>query len=76
MERDILVQELQYYFEQGQAVSIGTGGFEIYRDLREKTGIPLKMYQMDLEALQQSEAPVLQLPGLVSSGIRPAKISS
>lgn len=31
---------------------IDAGGFEIFRNLREKTGIPFKMYKMDLETLQ------------------------
>lgn len=31
---------------------IDAGGFEIYRNLKEKTGIPFKTYQMDLETLQ------------------------
>ena len=35
---------------------IDAGGFEIYRDLREKTGIPFRMYHMDLETLQRYEA--------------------
>ncbi len=34
---------------------IDAGGFEIYRDLREKTGIPFRMYRMDLETLQAYE---------------------
>lgn len=34
---------------------IDAGGFEIYRDLWEKTGIPFKMYRMDLETLQSYE---------------------
>lgn len=34
---------------------IDAGGFEIYRDLREKTGIPVRMYQMDLATLQAYE---------------------
>ena len=34
---------------------IDAGGFEIYRDLREKTGIPFRMYRMDLETLQDYE---------------------
>lgn len=32
---------------------IDAGGFEIYRDLCEKTNIPFQMYQMDLETLQR-----------------------
>lgn len=35
---------------------IDAGGFEMYRDLREKTGIPFRMYHMDLETLQKYEA--------------------
>ena len=31
---------------------IDAGGFDIYRNLKEKTGIPFKTYQMDLETLQ------------------------
>lgn len=34
---------------------IDAGGFEIYRDLREKTGIPFQPYQMDLETLKTYE---------------------
>lgn len=34
---------------------IDAGGFEICRDLREKTGIPFRMYRMDLETLQAYE---------------------
>ncbi len=34
---------------------IDAGGFEIYRDLREKTGIPFRMYRMDLATLQTYE---------------------
>ena len=35
---------------------IDAGGFEIYRDLREKTGIPFRMYHMDLSTLQAHAA--------------------
>ena len=35
---------------------IDAGGFEIYRDLCEKTGIPFEMYYMNLEVLKQYEA--------------------
>lgn len=31
---------------------IDAGGFEIYRNLKEKTGIPFEMYNMDLKTLQ------------------------
>lgn len=34
---------------------IDAGGFEIYRDLCEKTGIPFEMYHMSLEVLKQYE---------------------
>ena len=34
---------------------IDAGGFEIYRDLCEKTGIPFEMYYMNLEVLKQYE---------------------
>lgn len=34
---------------------IDAGGFEIYRDLREKTGIPFRMYRMDLKTLRAYE---------------------
>ena len=34
---------------------VDAGGFEIYRDLREKTGIPFRMYRMDLATLQTYE---------------------
>lgn len=54
--RRILLQEIYAccpeaaYYHFGD---IDAGGFEIYRDLREKTGIPFQMYQMDLETLEQ-----------------------
>lgn len=35
---------------------IDAGGFEIYRNLREKTGIPFRMYHMDLSTLQAHAA--------------------
>lgn len=35
---------------------IDAGGFEIYRDLRERTGIPFRMYHMDLATLQAHAA--------------------
>ena len=31
------------------------GGFEIYRDLCEKTGIPFEMYHMNLDILREYE---------------------
>ena len=34
---------------------IDAGGFEIYRDLCEKTGLPFEMYYMNLETLQKYE---------------------
>ena len=34
---------------------IDAGGFEIYRDLCEKTGIPFEMYQMSLDVLKKYE---------------------
>ncbi len=34
---------------------IDAGGFDIYRDLKEKTGIPFKMYKMDLDTLKEYE---------------------
>lgn len=34
---------------------IDAGGYEIYRNLCEKTGIPFKMYRMDLKTLQSYE---------------------
>lgn len=34
---------------------IDAGGLEIYRDLRDKTGIPFKMYQMGLNVLKKYE---------------------
>ena len=34
---------------------IDAGGFEIYRDLCEKTGIPFEMYHMDLDVLKEYE---------------------
>lgn len=34
---------------------IDAGGFEIYRDLRERTGIPFTMYHMDLKTLMLYE---------------------
>lgn len=35
---------------------IDAGGFDIYRDLKEKTGIPFKMYKMDLDTLKEYES--------------------
>ena len=35
---------------------IDAGGFEIYRNLRERTGIPFRMYHMDLATLQAHAA--------------------
>ncbi len=43
--------EVKYY----HFGDIDAGGFEIYRDLVEKTKIPFEMYQMDLETLQKYE---------------------
>ncbi len=43
-------QAVYYHFGD-----IDAGGFEIYRDLREKTGIPFRMYHMDLETLRLYE---------------------
>lgn len=40
------------YFHFGD---IDAGGFEIYRHLREKTGIPFELYHMDKETLQLYE---------------------
>lgn len=34
---------------------IDAGGFDIYRNLKEKTGIPFEMYHMDMETLQYYE---------------------
>ena len=34
---------------------IDAGGFEIYRDLCNKTGIPFRMYRMDLKTLKAYE---------------------
>ena len=56
--RRILLQEI---FSNIPKVSykhfgdIDAGGFEIYRDLCEKTGISFEMYHMDLEVLKQYE---------------------
>lgn len=41
------------YFHFGD---IDVGGFEIYRDLCARTGIPFKMYHMDLETLRNNKA--------------------
>lgn len=56
--RRVLLQEIYgccpkaRYYHFGD---IDAGGFEIYRDLCEKTGIPFAMYKMDLETLQLYE---------------------
>ena len=56
--RRILLQEI---FSNIPKVSykhfgdIDAGGFEIYRDLCDKTDIPFEMYHMDLEVLKQYE---------------------
>lgn len=34
---------------------IDAGGFEIFKDLKEKTGIPFEMYRMDLDTLKRYE---------------------
>lgn len=57
--RRVLLQEIYvccpeaYYYHFGD---IDAGGFEIYRDLCEKTGIPFTMYKMDLETLRLYES--------------------
>lgn len=56
--RRLLLQEIysnipeKSYYHFGD---IDAGGFEIYRDLCEKTGIPFAMYHMDLETLKSYE---------------------
>ncbi len=56
--RRALLMELHAACPQAAYLHFGdidAGGFEIYRDLREKTGIPFRMYRMDLETLQAYE---------------------
>ncbi len=56
--RRALLMELHAACPQAAYLHFGdidAGGFEIYRDLREKTGIPFRMYRMDLEMLQAYE---------------------
>lgn len=56
--RRVLLQEIYSCYPDAAYYHFGdidAGGFEIYRDLREKTGIPFKMYQMDLKTLQAYE---------------------
>lgn len=56
--RCMLLQEIYaccseaYYYHFGD---IDAGGFEIYRNLCEKTGIPFEMYKMNLETLRLYE---------------------
>lgn len=56
--RRVLLKEIYFnipkvsYYHFGD---IDAGGFEIYRDLCEKTSIPFIMYQMDLKTLKQYE---------------------
>lgn len=56
--RRMLLQEIYssipeaFYYHFGD---IDAGGFEIYRDLCQKTGIPFSMYHMDLETLKEYE---------------------
>lgn len=56
--RRMLLQEIHssipeaFYYHFGD---IDAGGFEIYRDLCQKTGIPFSMYHMDLETLKEYE---------------------
>lgn len=56
--RRMLLQEIysnipeKSYYHFGD---IDAGGFEIYRDLCKKTGIPFSMYHMDLETLKEYE---------------------
>lgn len=56
--RRTLLQEIYsnipdaFYYHFGD---IDAGGFEIYRDLCQKTGIPFSMYYMDLETLKEYE---------------------
>ena len=52
-----LLREIHTSFPEAIYYHFGdmdAGGFEIYRDLREKTGLPFRMYHMDLETLQRS----------------------
>ena len=56
--RRLLLQEIylnipeRLYYHFGD---IDAGGFEIYRDVRDRTGIPFVMYHMDLETLKAYE---------------------
>lgn len=45
------IPEISYY----HFGDIDAGGFEIYRDLCQKTGIPFSMYHMDLVTLKRYE---------------------
>lgn len=56
--RRMLLQEIYANIPQVSYKHFGdidAGGFEIYRDLCEKTGIPFQMYHMDLNVLKQYE---------------------
>ena len=51
-----LLQKIYRAFPQAEYRHFGdmdAGGFEIYRDLREKTGIPFEPYRMDTETLNE-----------------------
>lgn len=56
--RSTLLQEIYSRYPEAEYYHFGdidAGGFEIYRNLCEKTGIPFQMYKMDLKILQQYE---------------------
>lgn len=54
-----LLADLYRAFPNAQYYHFGdidAGGFEIYRDLKQKTGIPFQPYKMNLQVLQQHRA--------------------
>ncbi len=56
--RRLLLQEIYSHYPEAEYYHFGdidAGGFEIYRDLCGKTGIPFQMYRMDLKTLQLYE---------------------
>ena len=56
--RRLLLQEIYAHCPVEEYCHFGdidAGGFEIYRDLCNKTGIPFRMYRMDLKTLKAYE---------------------
>ena len=61
-----LLELLYQDFPEAEYIHFGdidVGGFEIYRDLCRKTGIPFKTYHMGIEELEKYEAYTQELTG-------------